>query len=82
MLDKYIPWIIAMLKYEKGPYIYDVHLGWEMNVLKFATCLRILLFLNNKPIFHFRGRGGGASQNWSLFVDVIIVYTRREWIFL
>ena len=33
--------------------------GW--GVLKFATCLRILLFLNNRSIVHFwdgRGRGG------------------------
>lgn len=52
-----------MLKYEKGPYIYDVHLWWEMKALKFATCLRILLFLNNKSIFHFcEWTGAGEGE--------------------
>ena len=36
-------------------------------ILKFATCLWILLFLNNRSIVHFCGwwgYGGGGSKNW------------------
>ena len=57
---------IISLQTHKGPYIYDLHIEggcphrWA--VLKFVTCLQILLFLNKKSIVHFcRWRGGGAK---------------------
>ena len=39
------------------PYIYDVYTerGLGEGILKFVTCLRILLFLNNRSIVHFCG---------------------------
>ena len=41
-------------------------------VLKFFTCLRILLFLNNRSIVRYCGWWGvGGSKTWSFFMDVI-----------
>ena len=40
-----------------GPYIYDVHTEGAGGVLKFVTCLRVLLFLNNRSV-HFCGWWG------------------------
>ena len=41
----------------KGPYVYDIHMegGWLHGgrVLKFLTCLQILLFLNKRSVVHF-----------------------------
>ena len=34
----------------KGPNIYDVHMERGREVLKFVTCLQILLFLNNRSV--------------------------------
>lgn len=45
------------------PYIYDVQMV-GVAVLKFITCLRILLLLNNRSLVHFCGRRGLGSQNW------------------
>ena len=45
-------------KHPVGSYIYDVHTEGGGGVLKFATCLRILLFLNNRYIVHFCGWWG------------------------
>ena len=33
-------------------------------VLKFVTCLWILLFLSNRSIVHFCGGWEGVSKNW------------------
>ena len=51
----------SVLKYTKKLFIssgilhYDVHMagGYRGGVLKAATCLRILLFLNNRFVVHF-----------------------------
>ena len=40
-------------------------------VLKFDTCLRILLFLNNRSVVHFCGWWGLGSKNWSFLGDLI-----------
>ena len=53
-----------------GPYIYGVHIEEGVEVLKLVTCLKILLFLNNRSIFHFPDRAGRRSQSRSFFVDV------------
>ena len=46
--------------------------GWE--VLKFVTCLRILLILNKRSVVLFLGMvGEGGVTNWSFFLDVINV---------
>ena len=44
-------------------------------VLKFVTCLQILLFLNNRSIVHFANVGWvwGGVKNQLFFVDFIIV---------
>ena len=39
-------------------------------VLKFVTCLQILLFLNNRSSVHFWGWRGWGSKSWLFFVDV------------
>ena len=36
-------------------------------MLKFVTCLRILLFLYNKSIVHFAGGGGLGVRNLFIF---------------
>ena len=41
------------IKMDMKKYIYDAHSEERWVVLNFATCLRILLFLNNSPIVHF-----------------------------
>ena len=41
-------------------------------ILKFVTCLKILLILNNRSIVHFYEWEGG-KKNWSFFVVAIIV---------
>ena len=49
--------------------------GWG-EVLKFVTCLEILLFLNNlrnRSIVHFCGWVGGGVTKLVIFVDVINV---------
>ena len=40
--------------------------------MKFATCLQVLVFLNNKAVVNFCGWWGwGGSRNCSFFVNVI-----------
>ena len=55
--------------------IYSVYMEVEWGVMKFVTCLRILLFLSNTSIVHFCGwRCWWESQNSSFFV-----YVTNEW---
>ena len=51
-----------------GPYIYDVHTEGGGGVLKFVTCLQILLFLNNIFIIHLCGWWGWGGQKLSHFL--------------
>ena len=44
----------------KEPYIYDSHTEGEWGILKFVTCLQILLSLSNRSMFIFAD-GGGAG---------------------
>ena len=53
----------------KEPYMTSTR-KWEREVLKFVTCLWILLFLNNRSIVDFCEWWGG-SQKMVIFVDVI-----------
>ena len=49
----------------KEPYIYEAHTEGGGGVLKFVTCLWILLFLSNRSILIFVDGGGGVgSKNW------------------
>ena len=65
-------------KHVKGPYIYDVHMEgvWPHGrILKFVTCMQILLFLNERPIVHFfRWRGG--HRTWG--VTKLVIFCGRH----
>ena len=78
IIDSVIDYTISISKYKplagssyiklpKGPYIYDVHTEGGGGVLKFVTCLRILLFLNNGSIVHFCGCGGRGIKKLVIF---------------
>ena len=65
----------------KGPNIYDIHMAKGREVLKFVTCLQILLFSNNRSIVNFC-RQGVVSEGHSCMIPNIKTYFDKKVTFL